>query len=129
METTFGAPQRSSFALLRSLNSAFLISPSYDANVSYSVDIACTISLAGGQQGTLFLEQADDSGFAVNVEEICRSVNGNTGTVVIGVNMTQNVTATVSGTVLRGKWCRLRTQNNTGTPVFTYRSGQETLLM
>lgn len=128
METTNPGPWRFAAPVARSLNSAFNISLSQDASVSYSVDIQCSMSLTSGQQGTVFLEQADDSGFTINVEEICRFTNGNTGTLTIGLALVQNVTGTVSGTVKSGRWARLRTQNNVGVPVFTYRSGQEVIL-
>lgn len=112
----------------RSLNSAYQISASRNALVSYSVDIAATLSLTTGQTGTVYLEYADDSGFTTNVKEVCRNVNGNSGTLAIGLGLTQNGTATLSGMIPAGKYVRLRTQNNTGTPTFTYRSSQEVLV-
>lgn len=111
----------------RTLNNAFQISTTRDANVTYAVDIACAISLTTGEQGTVFLEYADDSGFTTNVVEVCRSVNGNTGTLSIGLALTQNATGCVSGMIPAGKYARLRTQNNTGTPTFTFRRAQEVL--
>lgn len=125
METTPGNEWRQASVAVRSLNSAFLISAANDTYVSYSVDIQCTLSLSGGMQGTVFLETADNAAFNVNVTEICRTVNGNTGTLTIGLNITQSSTGTLSGTVLAGKWTRLRTNNDSGAPTFTYRSGQE----
>lgn len=115
-------------AASRSLNTAFQISTSRHAVVSYSVDIATTLSLSGGQTGTVFLEYADNSGMSTNLVEVCRSVNGNTGTLTIGLNITQNCTGQVSGVIPAGKYVRIRTVNTTGTPAFNYRSGQEALL-
>ena len=112
----------------RSLNSAFQPSTTRDALVTYSVDIACTLSLTTGQTGTVFLEYADDSGLTTNVVEVARCVNGNTGTLAIGLNLTQNVTAGLGGYVPAAKFVRLRTANTVGTPTFNYRSGQEVLL-
>lgn len=111
----------------RSLNSGFQISATRNSLVSYSVDIATTLSLTTGQTGTVFLEIASDSGFTTNLQEIGRTVNGNTGTLTLGLNLTQNVTATLGGLVPAGYYCRLRTQNTVGTPTFNYRSGQEIL--
>lgn len=112
----------------RSLNSAFQVSTTRDALVSYSVEIASVLNFATGEQGTVFLEYADDSGHTTNVKEVGRSVNGNIGTLLLGLNSTQTITATISGFVPAGKYVKLRTQNNTGTPTFTFRSAQETLL-
>lgn len=112
----------------RSLNSGFQVSTTRDSLVNYSVDISCTLSLTGGQTGTLFLEIASDSGFTTNLQELGRFVNGNTGTLTVGLNITQNVTGTLSGYIPKNYYCRLRSVNTTGTPTFTYRSGQEVLL-
>lgn len=112
----------------RSLNTSFQASTTRDSLVNYSVDIACTLSLTGGATGTVFLEIADNTGFTVNVQELGRAVNGNTGTLTVGLNITQNVTAGVGGYVPAGKFVRLRTANTAGTPTFNYRSGQEVLL-
>src|SRR6478609_3982322 len=75
---TPAAPSTPSFANpSRTLNSAYQISSTRAALVSYSVDILCSATLIGGQTGTVFLEYADDSGFTTNVVEVGRFVNGN----------------------------------------------------
>lgn len=112
----------------RSLNSAFQVSATQDAQVSYTVDIAATLSLTTGQTGTVVLEYADDSGFTTNVVGVQSSVNANTGTLALGLGLTQTATASVSGMVPAGKYVRIRTVNTTGTPIFTYRSSQEVLI-
>ncbi len=112
----------------RSLNSAYQISTTRMAYATYAVDIAATLSLTSGATGTVFLEAAADSGFTSNVREVARSVNGNTGTLTIGLGLTQNVTAIVSGYIAAGEFVRIRTANTLGSPVFTYRSGQEVLV-
>lgn len=126
-----GAPvavSRSQSSASRSLNSAFQISTTKDSLVNYSVDIACTLSLTGGQTGTAFLEIATNSAFTTGVQELCRFVNGNTGTLTVGLNITQNITGGLNGYVPSGYYVRIRTANTTGTPTFNYRSGQEVLL-
>lgn len=112
----------------RSLNSAFQVSSTRYAFVSYTVDVAATISLTTGQVGTVVLETADDSGFTTNVSTVQSSVNGNSGSLSIGLNLTQTSTASLTGMVPAGKWVRIRTVNTVGTPTFTYRAGQETLM-
>lgn len=121
-------PSRSFANPSRSLNSAFQISATRDAQVSYSIDVACSASLVGGQTGTVFLEYADDSGFTTNVKEAGRQVNGNSVSLAIAVTLNQNVTATVTGMIPKGKYVRIRTANTTGTPTFNFRSAQEVLL-
>lgn len=110
----------------RSLNTAFQPSTTTDVIVSYAVDIACTLTLTGGQTGTVVLEYADDSGISTNVKTVQSTANANTGTLTIGLSLTQTATASLSGVIPAGKWVRLRTVNTTGTPTFTYRSAAET---
>lgn len=112
----------------RSLNSAFQISSSQDALVSYAVDISCTMSLTSGQAGTVTLQYADDSGFTTNVKTVQGGQSGNTGTLTIGLALTQLGTIDLSGIIPAGKYVKLVTANSTGTPTFTYRSASETLL-
>lgn len=109
----------------RSLNTAFQISSTQNAVVSYSVDIACTISLTSGQSGTAYLRYADDSGMTTNVKEVCRTANANTGSLTIGLNLTQTATGTLSGMIPAGKYAKIVTSNDTGTPTFTMRNSQE----
>lgn len=96
--------------------------------VNYSIDVATTLSLTTGQTGTVFLEYADNSGFTTNVVEVGRFVNGNGGSLTIGLNLSQTVTGNVGGMIPANKYARIRTANTTGTPTFTYRSGQEVLV-
>lgn len=111
----------------RSLNTAFQPSTSRDCFVSYSVDIACTLSLTTGQSGSVILEYADDSGITTNVKTVQSTANANTGTLAIGLALTQTATASLTGIIPTGKYVRLRTVNTTGTPTFTYRGSQEVL--
>lgn len=109
----------------RSLNSAFQISTMHEADVVYSVDISATLSLTTGQSGTVILETATNSGFTTGVQTLSRFTNGNSGTLAIGLGLTQIGTAVLSGKVPAGNYVRLRTVNNTGTPTYTYQSGIE----
>lgn len=111
----------------RTLNSAFQISSSRDSRVSYAVNIAATISLTSGQSGTVVLEYADDSGFTTNVVSVQSTSNVNTGSLTLGLNLTQTITASLSGDIPVGKYVRLRTVNNTGSPSFSFVSAQEVL--
>lgn len=122
------ASNRSQSSASRSLNTIFQVSATRDVFAIYSIDVSCTLSLIGGQTGSVFLEIATNSGFTTGVQELCRFVNGNTGTLTIGLNITQDYTSCMSGYVPAGNYVRIRTDNTVGTPSFAFRSGQETLL-
>lgn len=113
----------------RALNTAFQISSTNIVSVTYAVDIAATLSLTSGQSGTVVLEYADDSAFTTNVTTVQSSTNGNSGALTIGLNLVQTTTATLTGYVPAGKYVRLRTVNTTGTPTFTFKTGQEVTLL
>lgn len=112
----------------RALNTAFQVSTTRGSDVFYSVGMICTLSLIGGQTGTIFLEIATNSAFTTGVQELGRFVNGNTGTLTIGLNISQEFGGQLSGYIPSGYWVRLRTANTSGTPTFSYKSGQEVLL-
>lgn len=112
----------------RALNTAFQVSADRFAYASYSVSIGTSISISGGQSGSAILEIATDSGFTTNVQELGRINNNQTGTLTIGLALSQNITGNLSGSIPPGYYARIRTVNNTGTPSFSYVSGQETLL-
>lgn len=118
---------RSQAAATRSLNTAFQISTNRDAWVSYSVQITVTASIAGGQNGDVILEIASDSGFTANVQTLAISGLGQTYTLAVAIQGVQPQTGVVTGYVPAGYYTRLRTVNNTGTPGFSYRAGQEVL--
>lgn len=119
---------RSQSSVSKSLNTVYQISSSKDCLVNYSVGISCTMNISGGQRGTIYLEIASNSGFTMNVQEVCRFSNGNTGTLTIGLSLVQQVSGVLSGYIPQGYYLRLRTENNTGSPTFSYNSGQEVLL-
>ncbi len=112
----------------RALNSCFQVSSTRDAIVVYAAEITASLALVGGQQGTLYLETFTDSGCTTGTQEIVRSTNGNTSALIVAVGNVSTTTLTVSGVVPSGLYVKLRTQNNTGTPTFVARPGQEVLL-
>lgn len=125
-----GAPPaaRSQASVNQTLNTPFRVSASRDSWVNYSVDTSCTLTLTGGQTATCFLEICADNLFASGVQEICRAVNSNSGTLTIGLNLVQTQTARLTGYVPAGYYARIRTANTVGSPQFNYRCGQEVLL-
>lgn len=111
----------------RTLGTAFQISTTRNARVSYAVQIAATLSLTSGQSGSVVLEYADDSGITTNVVTVQSSTNANTGALAIGLNLVQTITATLTGEIPAGKYVRIRSVSNTGTPSFTMSTAQEVL--
>lgn len=123
---TASTPSQSSAS--RSLNSAFQVSSSRPSIVTYSVQVTVTANIAGGQNGDVILEIASDSGFTSNVQTLSIAGTGQTYTLAVALQGVQPQTSVVSGFVPTGYYTRLRTVQNTGTPSFSYRSGQEVLL-
>ena len=124
---TGAAPSKTFTNPTRSLNTAFQISTTSDAFVSYSVDIGATLSLTTGQTGTVTLQYADNSAMSTNLVTVQSSANGNTGTLTVGLGLTQTATATLTGYIPAGKYVKIVTANTTGTPTFTFRLAQEVL--
>lgn len=112
----------------RALNTAYQPSTTRDTQVSAGVTVTCTLTLSGGQVGTVVLEYADDSGITTNIKTVCTLQNGNSGSVVIGVSLGQPVTLALVGIVPAAKYYRLRTVNTTGSPSFSLTGVQEVLL-
>lgn len=112
----------------RSLNSAFQISTTRPVLVVYSVRVTTTVSIGSNQDGDVILEIASDSGFTSNVQTLSIGENGQTVTLAIALNSIQAQTVVISGYVPTGYYVRLRTVNNTGTPAYLYRAGQEILM-
>lgn len=111
----------------RTLNTCFQVSTTHAADVHYSVEIATTVSLTGGATGTVFLETFTDSACTLGVQELGRLTNSQTGALVVGLTLNQTFGAQINGWVTPAAWVKLVTSNVTGTPTFTYRSGQEVL--
>ncbi len=108
----------------RTLNTAFQISATQDAQVVYTVDISVTSLLLAGQSGRVILEYADNVGMTANVVTVSSSPNATGGV----LNVTNLGSGNVTGVIPAGKYVRVRTQNVTGTPTFTLQSTQEVLL-
>lgn len=112
----------------RALNTCFQVSSTRDAQVNYAVDIATSLSLTTGAQGTVYLRIYTNSGCTTGTQEVIRGTNGQTGTLTIGLALSQPVTAHLSGILPAGAFAQLVTELNVGTPTFTARPGQEVLL-
>src|SRR6185369_16311328 len=103
-------------AASRSLNTIFQISTTRGALGIYSIQCTITASIAGGQNCDIIFEIASDSGF---------TANGQTYTLAVTLQGVQPTTKVCTGFVPANYYVRLRTVQNTGTPSFSYRAGQE----
>lgn len=120
-------PVKSQASAARSLNTAFQISTTRDADVRYSVQCTITASISGGQQCDVILEIASDSAFTSNVQTLGIVGTGQTYTLAVALQGVAPQTAQVTGYVPAGYYARLRTVNVTGSPTYQFRAGQEVL--
>lgn len=125
-ESKLTALQKTTSVASRAVDVAFQVSTTQATLAVYTGQIVATSSLSGGQLGSCVLEIANDSAFTLAVTEVCRITNGNTGTLVIGLNLVQTFAAPMVGVIPAGKWARIRSLDTTGAPVQSYVSGQET---
>lgn len=121
-------PARSFNYTTRSLNTCFQVSSTRDAIVTYGVEVQTSLSLTGGQQGTAYLRLYTNSACSAGQQEVTRFTNGQTGALTVGLSITQTVTGILHGVVPAGMWAQIVTENNTGSPGFTARPGQESQL-
>jgi len=112
----------------RPLNTPFQISTTRNAFATYSVQIQVTATIAGGQDGDCFLEIADDAAFTQNVQIAMVTPASQTYSLAVALQGVAKSGANVMGMVPAGKWARIRTVNNVGSPTWTFRKGQEMLL-
>jgi len=110
----------------RTLNSAFQPSSTAAVAVRYAVKITTALTLSGGSEGDVVLEQADDSGFTTNVVTLDIGSASQTGTLVVGITLGQAITVSVGADyVPAAKYLRIRTSNVVGTPTYSFRNGRE----
>ena len=112
----------------RPLNTAFQPSATRPAFVVYSVQTTVTASIAGGQNGDIFLESADDAAFTTNVRTLSVIGQGQTYTLAIALQGVQPQSGVLAGMVDTGGWLRMRSSNNLGSPGYTFRAGAEILM-
>lgn len=105
----------------RNFNTAYQISSTRPSRISVSAQISCTLSLAGGQAGEVVLEISPNgtSGWIYS-GQITAS---NTGTLTVGLNTVQLSGAELIEDLPAGYYWRLRTNNTTGTPTYTFNGG------
>lgn len=108
----------------RAINTAYAPSTALPTLVLMSVEVDAALSLSGGAKGTCTLEVSPTSAFTtvVNDSEV---VNGNTGTLTIGLNTVGAGGGTMVAYVPAGYQYKAVTANTTGTPTYTVLSTTE----
>lgn len=118
-----------SFVTTAAAANGFQVSSTKDAMVSYAATIVTTATIGGGSSGTILLEiAATNSSTAGDWKEISRLTNGQTITLALALQSVQTIAGNLNGIVPAGYYARLRTINNSGTPTYTFNSGQEVLM-
>lgn len=107
----------------------FLVSSTRDAEAHYSITINTTVSLSGNATGYVALEIAPtNSATAGDWVEVGRTPSGQSGTLVIGLTLSQIGGGQIGAIIPAGYYAKLRSVNTAGTPTYNYNSGQEVLL-
>lgn len=106
----------------KSLNTAYLLSASRDAMVSYSIQISSTLSLSGGQSGTIALQTSPDN---ITYTTVATQTNNNLGALTLGLNTQQVQATSLTCFVPKTYYVKLTTS---GASTFTWQSGMEVLL-
>lgn len=115
------APENNS----RSLNSAFQPSSTRPVLVSYSVRVVSGISLSGGASGRV--ELLSDASNPPTTSR-GRVAGGVTGTVVVGLSISDTAEGTLTYLVPAGHFVKLGTTNETGTPTYTLTQQHEIVM-
>lgn len=106
----------------------FQVSSTRDSEVRYSTTIVTTSNIAGSQSGTVVLEIAPtNSATSTDWAEIGRCTNGTSYTLAVAIQGVATQACQITGYVPAGYYEKIRSINNSGTPTFSYNSGQEIL--
>lgn len=111
----------------RAINTCFQPSATRDASVSYAVDIAATLTLTAGARGTVNLRIYTNSTCTTGGQTVVSASSGLPSLLSVAVGLTNLGTASLPGVIPAGRWVRIETVNEVGTPTFTARQGQEVL--
>lgn len=112
----------------RALNSCYQISSTNDADFHYKVDVNTALSLTSGAQGTVTATSYTNSGCTTGSQVVADGSASQTGSLVIGLNVSQLVDVSIDGTLSANKWMKITTANTTGTPTFAIRSAQSEVI-
>jgi hypothetical protein len=112
-------------AAARNFDQAYQVDTDQYAEIRVSVSITCTLSLAGGTSGEVFLEYSADGSTGWTLAG--KLAGSNTGTLTIGLNTSQITGGEVSCMLEPGYYWRLRTNTISGTPTYAFTGGTESV--
>jgi hypothetical protein len=107
-------------APVRSLNTSYQPNANRNVSVTCSVSITSTLSLAGGQSGTISLQMSPDN---ITYTTVQTATNNNTGTLTVGLNTSAAQACALTCTVPMGYYYKLATS---GSSTFSILQTQET---
>lgn len=95
---------------------AIQLDATHDTQVSLSLSVAATLSLTGGAQATghLFCDASSSPTF-----EVITQPGGNTGTLTVGLSLTQTTGILLVYRVPAGHFCKVTVTNDSGSPTVT----------
>lgn len=107
----------------RNFNQAYQISSTRPSKISVSSQMSCSLTLVSGASGEVILEiSANGTSGWIYSGQISGS---NTGTLTIGLNTAQITGGQLTEDLPSGYYWRLRTNNVSGTPTYTFKGGNE----
>lgn len=107
----------------------FQLSATRNASVYYSVNVNTTATIAGNSDGYIVLEiAATNSATSTDWKEVSRTRNGQALSLALTLQSVQNIGSELMNIVPAGYYVRLRSVNVSGTPTYSFVSGQEVLL-
>lgn len=112
----------------RALNSCFQISSTKDAGFHYKVDVTGSLSLTSGTTGTVTATTYTNSGCSTGAQVIADGASAQSGSLVVGLGITQTASIGLDGLLPAGKWLKITTANTVGTPTFAIRGAQSEVI-
>lgn len=110
-------------------STGFQISTTKKAMVIYSVKISTSSTIAGSSEGKVYLETAaTNSTTPSDWTSISKISNGQSLSLALALRIVQPITEPLMGMIPVGNYVRIRSNNISGTPTYTYITGQEILL-
>lgn len=110
------------------LNTCFQLSTSRDVQASYVVDVTTTLTLIGGARGSVYMRSYADSTCSTGQVELVSGSSGLPAALSVAIGLQNLGSVALQSVVPAGAWVRIETANDTGTPTFAARRGQEVQL-
>ena len=119
-----------SHSLVSSTSSTgFQISSSKPVMAFYSIKISTTATISGSAEGEVYLETASTNSTTPSDWSMASKIsNGQAFSLAVALQGIQNLGQPLLAMIPAGYYVRIRTNNVSGTPTYTYVTGQETII-